>query len=352
MSRDEVQRIRGWAERRFYSGEKSWNTAQLAATPLTNSFPVTETGRNLVAVMADPRNWKHFERLVAAVHAVASKGAQVRWDDRINGRQFDVTIRFKQGLYYYLTVVECKNYAKPVAAEKVESLVTKSRDAGAHLTVLASSSGFQEGARQVAAKHNITLIHVTESEDVDVSGFFGAHWAGDTDCFHVQSIVLEYVDGEVKNLPEQAHAMAYYAKHIILSRDQDRDRECLRDLIQRNSMQLIPSPTHVYQDYEIPCPEGTSVIAPCDGEIPLKFVATIRIRAGLDRARVLAGPIVFEPYLVTPDVRMKDVLTGDEQKFPRYGLPLGVGTKVREGIFYENPNLAMYYTARRSREKR
>jgi hypothetical protein len=104
------------------------------------------------------KKWKMFERIVAAIHVAEQKGATVQWDEKINGRQFDVTIRFKHGLYEYLTVVECKDYAKPVPAEKVDALVTKSRDAGADKAIMVSASGFQAGAIQVAKRHNIQLF--------------------------------------------------------------------------------------------------------------------------------------------------------------------------------------------------
>lgn len=55
------------------------------------------------------RRWRRFERVVAAIHHLETEGAQVAWDDFINGRQFDVTIRFEHGLYKYLSVIECKD---------------------------------------------------------------------------------------------------------------------------------------------------------------------------------------------------------------------------------------------------
>src|SRR6266852_6674060 len=103
--------------------------------------------------------WKHFERLVTAIHQAADQGAEVRWNETINERQFDVTIRFKKGLYEYLTVVECKNYEKAIPVEKVEAFVTKAADVRADRAVMASTSGFQQGAQEVAARHNMTLIH-------------------------------------------------------------------------------------------------------------------------------------------------------------------------------------------------
>ena len=62
------------------------------------------------------KKWKMFERVVAAIHLAEQKGATVRWNETIKGRQFDVTVRFKNGLYEYLTVVECKDYATPAPA--------------------------------------------------------------------------------------------------------------------------------------------------------------------------------------------------------------------------------------------
>jgi hypothetical protein len=56
-----------------------------------------------------PKNWKLFEKIVAAIHHAESRGAKVVWNDKINGRQFDVTVRFLHGLYEYLTVIECKD---------------------------------------------------------------------------------------------------------------------------------------------------------------------------------------------------------------------------------------------------
>lgn len=258
----------------------------------------------------------------------------------INGRQFDVTIRFKQGLYEYLTIVECKDLARPVPVDKVEAFVTKSRDANAHHGVLASSSGFQEGARQVAEKHNISLIHVSESQDVDLS-VFGAHWAGETDALRIQSVTLEYVDGETIRLPEEAHALTYYVNNIILKCDSK--QESLDELIQQHSPQLLGGDQENYTDHVIPCPEGTRIVAPEDEEIPLKPLARLCIHVGMTKARLLAGPVVFEPYLLTPNIKVKNIAGSGEKVFSRHELGLGVDTVLEEGTFYENPNLAMYY---------
>ena len=54
--------------------------------------------------------WKQFERLVAAIHHAESQGALVTWNDTIQGRQFDVTIRFNM-LMYLTKVSICRTIA-------------------------------------------------------------------------------------------------------------------------------------------------------------------------------------------------------------------------------------------------
>ena len=103
------------------------------------------------------KKWKKFERVVAAIHVAENSGTSVTWNEHINGRQFDVAIRFKFQFYDYLVLIECRDKKSKVKAEPVEAFVTKSRDAGANKAIIVSSSGFQSGAKTVAAKHHILL---------------------------------------------------------------------------------------------------------------------------------------------------------------------------------------------------
>jgi hypothetical protein len=284
--------------------------------------------------------WRHFERLVAAIHRAADQGADVRWNEIIRGRQFDVTIRFRKGLYEYLTVIECKCYDQPVPVEKVEAFVTKSSDIQAHHAVMASTSGFQRGAKDVADKHNVTLIHVTDSSEVDLSPF-SAQWAGTTKAFHIDSIELEYSDGQRKQLPSAANVLTYYAGHIVLQTGTE--RRTLGELILSRHFHAVEGEVDAYEDHVIECAAGTSVVAPDDGEVPLKPLLCVRIRSGITEARVLTGPAVYDPYLIVPDVNVRNVSTGEEKTFSRHGLAIGVNNEFTEGQFYEQPELASFY---------
>jgi hypothetical protein len=153
--------------------------------------------------------WKHFERLVTAIHRIADQGAEVRWNETIRGRQFDVTIRFQ-----YLTVVECKSYGDAISAEAVEALATKSSDVQAHHAVMASTSGFQEEAREVARRRNLTLIHMADSSDIDL--VYGTCKEGNMDARCIECIELEYADGERKQLPKEPDAMVRYSNQILI----------------------------------------------------------------------------------------------------------------------------------------
>src|SRR3984893_9285206 len=98
---------------------------------------------------------KLFERLVAAIHKAADKNASVVRNDVIGGRQFDVTIRFKKGFYEYLTVIECKDYERPVPIEKVEAFITKARDVNANSIIMATRSAFQYCAAYCGRNHHL-----------------------------------------------------------------------------------------------------------------------------------------------------------------------------------------------------
>jgi hypothetical protein len=284
--------------------------------------------------------WKHFERLVAAVHQVADRGSDVRWNELINGRQFDVTIRFRHGLYDYLTVVECKDYKTAVPVQEVEAFIVKSADVHAHHAVMASTSEFQSGAQDVARRHNVTLIQVSDSADVDPS-IFGAQWAGDTPVVHIQRIELEYCDGEKKRLPEASNVLTYYAQQVRIQSGSQ--QHSLEDAIEPHKSYFLNGGTEEYRACVISCAAGARVVGPDDGVVPLKPLARIHVRARLTTARVLTGPTMFEPDLLSPDVIVRNVATGEEKSFNRYDLKPGFNTNFDVGTFYEQLPHRIYY---------
>ena len=294
--------------------------------------------------MAESR-WQYFERLVAAIHKAADAGASVKWNDTINGRQFDVTIRFRKGLYDHLTVVECKDYEKPVPIEKVEAFITKSRDAQANVAVLASASGFQSGAKDTASRHNITLLHVTPSDEVAPS-IFGAEFGDLIDILQIEQITLEFADGERKALPLKGNVLTYYANHTTL--------ECAGKPVSLDSVidgWLLPTGRIVPDgEHSISVLEGTIVTGPQDAVIPLKKLARIRIQTLMTKARALHGPNMIDPSFLVPDINVQNVSTGEVKTFKYRELALGIDNAFLHGKFYEAPGLGYFYFCEQVRD--
>lgn len=112
--------------------------------------------------LPEKKEWRRFERLIAAIEFATNHGAAVTWNVSIEGRQFDVAIRFTNGPHQYLTLIECKDQKQPLAVEKVDAFVTKARDAKANKAVIVTTAGFQSGCIEVAKRHAVDLFQVNE----------------------------------------------------------------------------------------------------------------------------------------------------------------------------------------------
>lgn len=124
--------------------------------------PFDESEPTWRSYQAPRRRGRGFERFVAAIQSLSERSGDVRWDERINGRQFDVTIRTSTDGATVLTVIECRDLSSRVAVEAVEAFVTKAKDAGADRAVIVSSSGFTRSAVDAATRHGVELRVVKE----------------------------------------------------------------------------------------------------------------------------------------------------------------------------------------------
>jgi hypothetical protein len=254
-----------------------------------------------------------------------------------------VAVRFKRGLYHYLTVIECKDRDRPVSVDQVDAFATKSKDAGAQLAVIASGSGFQSGAMEVAKRHNIELILVDESGPIDFAAF-GARFVGSTTVIQISSVTLEYCDDRKKALPEANNTLTWYVSHVILRCKENRSSV---------EQMLAPEIEKLHLASEEPASlvvrlgPDTIVIEPEHDEIPLAEIARISATVRLAKADVVTGPILVDPWLFTPSIVVDRLATSDRSIFSPHELPPGIGTEFKEGIFYEQPSLSHYYYCER-----
>jgi hypothetical protein len=89
-----------------------------------------------------------------------------------NWHQVDVCWEFETGGITYRTVVECKDWQKPVDQETLFALHTVLLDLpGQPRGVVVARSGFQDGAEQFAKAHGIVLYELRAPRDEDWEGF-------------------------------------------------------------------------------------------------------------------------------------------------------------------------------------
>lgn len=122
---------------------------------------------------------KAFEALTQAVFSriVAQSGvcSNVERDVVLQGKstqhQIDVTFEFRVGATAYRTIVQCKDWSSAVKQEQVLAFHAVLSDIpGQPRGIIVSRSGFQEGARTVAAHHGIQLYELRRPVDEDWDG--------------------------------------------------------------------------------------------------------------------------------------------------------------------------------------
>jgi hypothetical protein len=127
----------------------------------------------LIMVMANKNpKWKQFETIIAEIHQQLAPNAVVQHNQQIIGKsgnpnQFDVTVSQKIGDYPILVVIECKDQKRAVAVGLVREFAERTRDIGANLGVIISTSGFAKGAKAVARQNKIILRTYREAAAED-----------------------------------------------------------------------------------------------------------------------------------------------------------------------------------------
>ncbi|MEY2501084.1 MAG: hypothetical protein QOI07_1418 [Verrucomicrobiota bacterium] len=289
------------------------------------------------------RDWNFFERIVAAIHLAESKGAKVTWNERVNRRQFDVVVRFEHGLYKYVTLIECKDYQRPVPLKEVEAFITKSRDAGANKSVMISPSGFQSGCLIVAKEHNIDLLRISKSVQIPEE-LLTADKQRTIGILEVE-LALGSTDSSRLRLPEDNGRLHYLVTHSIVTHNSERRR--LADIIMahvdRNISDYGEGETealiHTRDSFvTVPdlCEKDTPIVA-IHFVVKIGWSRVLRDRAW-DQGLVNRLHTVYELYDVIADRRVT---------IHALGLRLGINTVLQTGRFYCNPTLGKNYYCER-----
>ena len=280
---------------------------------------------------------KRLERLVAAIHHAESSGATVTWNDEINGRQFDVTIRFKFGLHSYLTVIECKDYASKVSVDKVDSLVTKARDVNANKSILISSKGFQSGCFPVAERHGIDLLVLSETADISVSELVERFTPG----LRIENVRFRNArSSAIIEFEDWGGRLAYLMNHsrLVIAEEEKTPNQLLDEWqITKPSINIAEQ-----NEVELPLPVGTELHEPDSHPIP---VVSMLFCCSFVELAVPKQPMPDNHLLqgISTRVELRDP-TGKVRHGARLrDLPLGFDSPIQPGQFYELPLLFNRY---------
>ncbi|MFD1787582.1 restriction endonuclease [Sphingomonas floccifaciens] len=299
---------------------------------------------------------EYLERIVAGIHAVSSGDAEVRWNERINGRQFDVVVRFRLGSLDYLVLVEVKNRTRRASAQDVEAFVTKARDQQASKAVFVTVAGFQEGAVAVARRHGVDLFTVAFDEDtptLSAATTFITHvnpdYEGDATpslslgepvlVDAIEDAELEYADGARFTVPSEASQMNYYAAKTRLA-----DGRSLGDIMQSAPRRAMAEGRSRQEIVDLS--PGVAVEPPDEYHFPAGTLTRVRLTFVARMSRQLSGNIGIEPTSFTSPVVYTNVLSGEETTYTLDQLPLNTEPLVQGGFYLQLHPLRYYHCAK------
>jgi hypothetical protein len=296
---------------------------------------------------------EYLERVVAGIQAVTTTDAEVNWNETIDGRQFDVVVRFRVGTLRYLVVVEVKNRKRPASAELIEAFVTKARDRNASKIVFVTTAGYQSGAVDVARKHDISLFTVSFDETKprlpETATFLSVPLrekrAGEkaalsigeeTLITNIVDLKLRYADGRTYDVPDEQSQAQYY-----MGKTKTDDGRSLDDLL---STATFAAPALNETRFEtLPLNPPVAITPPDDYFFPRGSLVAIEFKAVGRMGKPIRGNVRLDPNLFTLPVVYTNVLSGESFEFPLETLPIGE-KRVSPGKFYcaYHP-LAYYY---------
>jgi len=302
------------------------------------------TFRQVLASKLPPK-WKAFETLVARLHIqqlsplieAVAQGKQlgqvfafrVYWNLYKRGRrtgqdrQIDVAIVATLGMQEILIAVECKDTAVEIG--DVEAFYSKLDDLGAHKGIIASSVGFQEGAKRAAEAYNLDTFHITQEIPIKITVTRTVPY------FRPELIGIYYeppTDIEPKLMNRDSNdALISYPSGIRV-----RASKLVKEIFELGEPELNSWPPSI----EYAVPDGTQLVLP-DGQLPLaKIYLIVRFRS-VGESVVL--PLPDHPLTFS----VRNVMSGRETKVSASEVPMTVPRVVDGGRFYINLMCQCYY---------
>lgn len=253
------------------------------------------------------KDWKHFERLAAALQAKLDPGAQVvgsAWyDGKLNGgkRQIDASVFGTLGSAKVWIAIDAKRLVDKVDVPEVEKFAAEIRDVGAHRGIMITTIGYSAAALTAGARERIDTCILRPARDEDWDGLvraFDIRVRLVSTCFHDEGATLTLQDGREVPCTQQSWV-----------RDRDGELVGLPELVEASMAKAPPGwedGTVVTLGYE---PGAFDVILG-DDELPLRSITCRPYRSSEDWTRMLIqSPHDFVFLKMLPDEQF------DERRF-------------------------------------
>ncbi|RXF66953.1 restriction endonuclease [Hansschlegelia zhihuaiae] len=300
-----------------------------------------------------------LERLVAGFCTATMEDADVSWDEKIGGRQFDVVIRLKAGVFNYLTIVEVKSSKAKIKVKEIEAFVTKAIDAKANKISVFSSKGFESGCENVARNHGVELFIISQSDETPSeeavrgrlaqSGIYSFRnpnidhrsvapiikFGERVKSHNFDKITLVYVTGEELPLTTEGTELTYVLSNSLINRD-----TFLRDIISNIDFPEL----EVGQSCEYTHKFSPSVDYMANDELFSHDgdLGAIKIKYSGIMAIPFEGNVYVELSMFASDVEIVNALTGEKSSIYFHNLALGFN-EFEKGMYYFTLNPLSYY---------
>jgi Restriction endonuclease len=284
-----------------------------------------------------------LERLVKGIQCNLDPDAVVCWSEKIQGRQFDVSVRFRAGNLDYLVLFEVKNKSRRASAQDIEAFVTKARDQNANKIVFVTKAGFQKSAIDVAKRHNVSLFTVGFDEsniapignstwfmpasgEIKYQADLDVHFGAPVEVNSIASVTLVYSDGQRHKLPEEQSQLVG-----CLKRTKFESGESLLEHVLSLPMPAskLNEPIFVVMDLK----EQAKITPQDEYFFPGGMLARISLELVRVVGRPMSGTSRIDPNTTVCPVIYTNAVSGEVLRFPVEALPIGVN-KIEKGKFY------------------
>ena len=285
---------------------------------------------------------EYIERIVKGIHALNNPDATVDWNVQIEGRQFDVVMKFTKGAYRFLVLIEVKDWTKSISAEQIEAFITKANDKLANKIVFVTKSGYQSGAISVAKRHGVDLFQLRfkpgnlakdgrsflllkKMPDGSMKSL-GVRTARDnpeqrlslgdpTPINAIEECLLNYADGTQIALPNESSQMQYYVEKTKMSDGRSLD-DVIGEILKEDS---FGRPTK--KEYRFT--KQTQLSPPDSYFIKSGIIESISIEYTTTSGTPIYGNTSIEPTSIAPIAEYENAITSERIETDVSVLPVG-----------------------------